>query len=209
MENEIFKEDNVAKAYLRLSMPLVFSMVISLIYNLADTFFIAQTKDTNIVAGVALGAPVFTALMAVGNIFGQGGSSLISRLLGKKDTAGARRASAFCFYGALLSGIVIGAAMLALRTPLLYIMGANEETFSHASDYFIYLAIGAPVIILSFIHSNLLRAEGMSKEFMIGTILGALVNIVLDPIFISVLGWPGAQRLPQSPDTHAQTFSLP
>lgn len=84
MENEIFKEDNVAKAYLRLSMPLVFSMVISLIYNLADTFFIAQTKDTNIVAGVALGAPVFTALMAVGNIFGQGGSSLISRLLGKK-----------------------------------------------------------------------------------------------------------------------------
>lgn len=189
MENEIFKEDNMAKAYLRLSMPLVFSMVISLIYNLADTFFIAQTKDTNIVAGVALGAPVFTALMAVGNIFGQGGSSLISRLLGKKDTAGARRASAFCFYGALLSGIVIGAAMLALRTPLLYIMGANEETFSHASDYFIYLAIGAPVIILSFIHSNLLRAEGMSKESMIGTILGALVNIVLDPIFISVLGW--------------------
>lgn len=189
MENEIFKEKNLAKAYLRLSMPLVFSMVISLIYNLADTFFIAQTKDTNIVAGVALGAPVFTALMAVGNIFGQGGSSLISRLLGRKDISGTRRVSAFCFYIALLFGVVIGTVLFLLRTPLLYIMGANEETFAHASDYFIYLAIGSPVIILSFIHSNLLRAEGMSKESMMGTILGALVNIVLDPVFISVLGW--------------------
>ncbi len=189
MENVIFEEPRVSKAYLRLSVPLVLSMVVTLIYNLADTFFVAQTNDTNIVAGVSLGAPLFTLLMAVGNIFGQGGSSLISRLLGQKDKAGVRHVSSFCFYVTIVSGIVIGIFMMLFRVPLLYLIGANDETFAHASDYFVYLAIGAPIIMLSFIHSNLLRSEGMSKESMAGTILGAVVNIILDPIFISALKW--------------------
>lgn len=73
MENEIFNETRVSRAYIRLSLPLVLSMVVTLIYNLADTFFVAQTNDTDIVAGVSLGMPLFTMLMAVGNIFGQGG----------------------------------------------------------------------------------------------------------------------------------------
>ena len=80
MENAIFEEKKVSKAYMKLSLPLVLSMTVSLIYNLADTFFVAQTQNTNIVAGVSLCAPLFTTLMALGNIFGQGGSSLISRL---------------------------------------------------------------------------------------------------------------------------------
>lgn len=189
MEQGIFQETNVPKAYIRLSLPLVLSLVVTLIYNLADTFFVAQTNDTNIVAGVSLGMPLFTMLMALGNIFGQGGSSLISRLLGQKDTRGIRHASAFCFYVAIVLGILVGALMLVFRTPILYLIGASAETFSHASDYYIYLAIGAPVIILDFIHSNLLRSEGLSQQSMIGTILGAVVNIILDPIFIWVLGW--------------------
>lgn len=189
VENEIFQETNVAKAYIKLSVPLVCSMVVTLIYNLADTFFVAQTNDTNIVAGVSLGMPVFTLLMAMGNIFGQGGSSLVSRLLGQQDEEGVRRTSAFCFYITILVGLVMGVCMLLFRVPLLAVIGASPETFSHASDYYVYLAIGAPIIMLSFIHSNLLRSEGMSKESMAGTILGAVVNIVLDPIFISVWGW--------------------
>lgn len=189
MENEIFNDPKISKAYIRLSLPLVFSMVVTLIYNLADTFFVAQTNDTNIVAGVSLGAPVFTFLMALGNIFGQGGSSLISRLLGQQDEQSVRRTSSFCFYVTLITGIIMTAIMLIFRVPLLYLIGANAESFSHASDYYIFLAIGAPAVMLSFIHSNLLRSEGMSKESMIGTISGALVNIILDPIFISMLGW--------------------
>lgn len=189
MENQIFNEPRVEKAYLRLSVPLVLSMVVTLIYNLADTFFVAQTNDTGIVAGVSLGMPLFTLLMAVGNIFGQGGSSLISRLYGRKDEEGVRRVSAFCFYVTILTGVIFGIVMLVARVPLLYIIGADEETFYHASGYYTYLAIGAPVIMLSFIHSNLLRSEGMSKESMEGTVLGAVVNIALDPVFISVLGW--------------------
>lgn len=192
MENEIFKNEKVSKAYIRLSLPLVFSMVVTLIYNLADTFFVAQTNDTDIVAGVSLGMPVLTLLMALGNIFAQGGASLVSRLLGQNDRQAIRRASSFCFYITILIGIVIAVIMLVFRAPVLYVIGASEETFSHASDYYTYLAIGAPVTMLSFIHSNLLRSEGMSKESMIGTVLGALVNIVLDPIFISAIGWGAA-----------------
>lgn len=187
MANDIFMEPKVSKAYLKLSLPLVFSMVVTLIYNLADTFFVAQTNDTAIVAGVSLAAPVFTFLMAFGNIMGQGGSSLISRFLGKQDMKGVRQVSSFCFYITLAVGVVIGALMLIFRVPLLYLIGANEETFFHASSYFTVLSIGAPAVILSFIHSNLLRCEGMSKESMMGTVGGAVVNIILDPILISVL----------------------
>ena len=192
MENAVFTETKVSKAYLRLAIPLVFSMAVGLIYNLADTFFVAQTNDTNIVAGVSLGMPLMTALMAIGNVYAQGGSSLISRLLGKQDLQGVRHASSFCFYGAIFTGIVIGLGLLVFRVPMLSLLGANEETFGHASDYYLYLAIGAPVIVLTYIHSNLLRAEGMSKESMLGNVVGSVVNIVLDPIFISVLGWDAA-----------------
>lgn len=189
MENEIFNDPNVSKAYIRLSLPLVLSMVVTLIYNLADTFFVAQTGNTNLVAGVSLGMPIFTLLMAIGNIFGQGGSSVISRLLGQQNVREIRRVSSFGFYITIILGVVFAAFMLIFRASLLNVLGADSDTFFHASNYYTYLVIGAPVIMLSFIHSNYLRSEGMSKESMIGTILGAVVNIILDPVFISVLDW--------------------
>ena len=184
----IFEGASIPKTCLQLSLPLVFSLVITLIYNLADTFFVAQTNDTNIIAGVSLGAPVFTLLMAVGNIFGQGGSSLISRFMGQDDRVGMRHVSAFCFYTAIFSGLALTAVMLLFQTPLVYAIGANEETFAYASAYYRVLAIGAPAVLLSFIPSNLLRAEGLSKESMIGTVSGAIMNIVLDPVFIFFFG---------------------
>jgi len=194
MENNIFNGQNVAKSYIKLSLPLVLSMVITLIYNLADTYFIAQTNNTNLVAGVSLGAPIFTLLMAIGNIFGQGGTSLISRLLGQNDQQNIEKVSSFCFYMSIIVGIVMTVIMLIFRVPLLYLIGASSDTFQYASDYYIFLAIGSFVIILSYIHSNFLRAEGMSKESMSGTVLGSIVNIILDPILISFfnLGASGA-----------------
>lgn len=194
MENNIFNGQNVAKSYIKLSLPLVLSMVITLIYNLADTYFIAQTNNTNLVAGVSLGAPIFTLLMAIGNIFGQGGTSLISRLLGQNDQQNIEKVSSFCFYMSIIVGIAMTVIMLIFRVPLLYLIGASSDTFQYASAYYIFLAIGSFVIILSYIHSNFLRAEGMSKESMSGTVLGSIVNIILDPILISFfnLGASGA-----------------
>lgn len=188
MENNIFQDTNVVRSYFKLSIPLVLSLVVTLIYNLADTFFVAQTGDTNIIAGVSLGAPVFTLLMSFGNIFAQGGSSLLSILMGKNREDEVRRVSSFCFYTLVATGVVIGLLMLIFRTPVVMLLGADADTLASTKDYYTWLAIGAPAIMVSFVHSNLLRAEGKSTESMIGTIAGAVVNIILDPIFISVLG---------------------
>lgn len=188
-EKNIFDTDRLIPTYFKLALPVVFSMVITLIYNLADTYFIAKTNDAMLVAGVSLCAPLFTALMAVGNIFGQGGSSLISRLLGAGDQNSVRRVSAFCFYLSILTGVVIAAPMLLLRRPILGLLGASPETYRYAESYYTVIVSGAPLVILSFIHSNLIRSEGMSALSMLGTVSGSLLNIVLDAVFISVLGW--------------------
>ena len=137
---------------------------------------------------MSLCAPVFTALMAFGNIYGQGGSSLISRLLGQKDREGVKRVSSFCFYIALVTGVVLAVLMTVFNRPLLTLLGADNHTMPHAFRYYIVLVVCAPVMVLSFIHSSLVRCEGMSTESMIGTVLGAVINIILDPILISVVG---------------------
>ena len=115
MENELFEKAPVPKAYFSLALPVVMGMVVSLVYNMVDTYFIAQVGNTDLIAGVSLSAPVFTALMALGNIFGLGGSSVISRLFGKKNDEDGKRLSAFCFYGALLCGVAVAAVLLLLR----------------------------------------------------------------------------------------------
>ena len=187
-----FDTERLIPTYFHLALPVVFSMVVTLVYNLADTFFIARTNDPMLVAGVSLCAPLFTALMALGNIYGQGGSSLISRLLGGGDRESVRRVSAFCFYLALLTGAVIAVPMLLLRRPVLGLLGASANTLAHAEAYYAVIVAGAPLVILSFIHTNLMRSEGMSMPSMICTVSGSLLNIALDPIMISGLGW-GAQ----------------
>lgn len=187
--DSIFDLQHPYRTYFKMTLPSVLGMVVTLIYNLADTFFIAQTNDTAMIAGVSICAPVFTTLMAFGNIYGQGGSSLISRLLGQNDREGTERVSSFCFYISLVTGAVLAVLMLLFRAPLLNILGASAETYSHASAYYTVLAIGAPLTVLRFIHSNLVRCEGMATESMIGSMAGTVLNIVLDPILISGLGW--------------------
>ena len=187
--DSIFDLDHLYRTYFKMALPSVFGLMVSVVYNLADTFFIAQSNDTALIAGVSLCAPVFTALMAFGNIYGQGGSSLISRLLGQDDREGTGRVSSFCFYVALATGVVLAALMMLFRVPLLGILGATAETMPHAHAYYTVLAIGAPATVLNFIHSNLVRCEGMATQSMIGSIGGTVINIILDPILITTVGW--------------------
>lgn len=186
--DSVFDTRHLYRSYFKMAFPVVLGLAVTLIYNLADTYFIARTNDTSLIAGVSLCSPVFTALMAFGNIYGQGGSSLISRMLGKQDANGVKRVSSFCFYVALVTGIVLAVAMSVFSRPILTLLGADAETMPHAFDYYIVLVTCAPVVVLSFIHSNLVRCEGMSMESMLGTVIGAVVNIILDPILISAVG---------------------
>lgn len=186
--DSLFDTKHLYRSYFKMAFPVVLGLVVTLIYNLADTYFIAQTNDTNLIAGVSLCSPVFTALMAFGNIYGQGGSSLLSRMLGKQDMNGVKRVSSFCFYIAIVTGSVLAIVLSVFNKPVLTLLGADIETMPYAFDYYIVLAICAPIIVLSFIHSSLVRCEGMSTESMIGTVIGAVINIVLDPILISIVG---------------------
>ncbi|MBP5729424.1 MAG: MATE family efflux transporter [Clostridia bacterium] len=184
--------ERIIPTYFHLALPVVVGSIITIIYNLADTYFIAQTNNAKLVAGVSVCSPLFMILMAFGNIYGQGGSSLISRLLGKQATEDVGRVSAFCFYAALATGAVIGGLMFLFRSPLLKLLGASPETLPYAREYGTVLMLGGPLIVVNFIHMNLLRCEGMSGLSMCGTAIGAVVNVILDPLMIRSMGAAGA-----------------
>lgn len=178
--------------YFRLSLPVVLGSIITIVYSLADTYFIAQTGNTQLIAGVSVCAPIFTILMAFGNIFGQGGSSLVSRLMGRNRPEDVRKVSAFCFWAALAVGAVIGGVLLIVRDPFLSLLGAGTGILPYAREYATILLIGAPFVVVNFIHMNLLRCEGMAGLSMCGTLIGAVVNMILDPLMIPGMGAAGA-----------------
>ena len=132
MENELFEHAPVPKAYFTMALPVVMGMVVNLVYNIVDTFFIARTQNAQLVAGVSLCAPIFTLMIALGDIFGLGGSSLISRLFGEKKDEEGKRASGFCFYAAILCGVLVTILLLLLKTPVLHLLGATDETIGYA-----------------------------------------------------------------------------
>ena len=187
MKQDLFEKAPIPKAYFSFAIPLVLGNIVTLVYNMVDTYFVAKTGNTNIIAGISLCAPIFTLLIALGDIFGLGGCSFISRLLGEKNEEAGRRVSVFSYYGALLFGVIIAAFLLIFRTPVLTLLGANEDTFVFASQYYTWLVLGAPFIVLNFVPMNQLRAVGLSKESVGSTIAGTIVNIILDPIFIFTL----------------------
>ena len=178
--------------YFRLSLPVVLGSIITIVYSLADTYFIAQTGNTQLIAGVSVCAPIFTILMAFGNIFGQGGSSLVSRLMGRNRPEDVRKVSAFCFWAALAVGAVIGGVLLIVQDPFLSLLGAGTGILPYAREYATILLIGAPFVVVNFIHMNLLRCEGMAGLSMCGTLIGAVVNMILDPLMIPGMGAAGA-----------------
>ena len=188
MQNELFESASGPKAYMKLALPVVLSMMVSLVYNMVDTYFIALTGKQELVAGVSLAAPIFTLMIAFGDIFGLGGSSLISRLFGEKREEEAKRASAFCLWAAIGFGIFVTIVLLVFRTPILKLLGTDAATFEYAGEYYTWIAVGAASIILGLVPSNILRTEGLAMQAMAGSILGSIVNIILDPVFIFGLG---------------------
>lgn len=181
---ELFENAPVWKAYFTISLPVVFSMVVTLVYNMVDTFFVAGTQNASLVAGVSQCTPLFMLMLALGDIFGLGGSSLISRLFGQKDDETARNVSGFCFYAAIVCGLIVTVLMFAFQGPVLRVLGATSDTLKYASQYYFWIALGAPLIILSLTPSNIIRTEGLAMQSMIASVAGSIVNIALDPLFI-------------------------
>ncbi len=186
--NALFETTPVPKAFLTLALPVVMSKIISMIYNMVDIYFIGRTGNAHLVAGVSICAPVFLLMVSLGDLFGLGGSSVMSRLFGQKKDEDGKRVSSFTFYSAIATGVLITVIMLIFQTPILHMLGAEGEVLSYAAEYYIWIALGAPFIILTLIPTNQLRTEGLANIAMIGSIVGSVVNIVLDPVFIFGLG---------------------
>lgn len=191
---DLFQNAPISKSVFQMAIPTVISSLVLVIYNMADTFFIGQTHDPLQVAAVSLTNAVFVMYMAIAQLLGIGGSAVISILLGKGESEKAKNASAFCFYGSLIFGVIAGIAILLFMDPLLMILGSRSETYQYSKDYLFYIAVGAPFILLANTFGHAVRGEGASKASMIGGMLGTIVNIILDPVFILVfhMGTAGA-----------------
>lgn len=186
---QLFEHAPVPKAVAVMAVPTMISMLVVVIYNMADTFFIGQTGDPMQVAAVSLATPVFMVFMALGNLFGIGGSSAISRALGERNVERARNISSFCCYGSLGLGVIMALIFLVGMNGILKLIGASENTIGYARDYLTYIAFGGPFIMFGTAFGNILRGEGAAKESMIGNMIGTVTNIVLDPVMILGLGW--------------------
>lgn len=181
---QVFENMPVAKAVLVNAVPALLSMLVTLVYNVADTFFIGQTGNEMQVAAVSLATPVFLLFMAVGTLFGIGGTSVISRAFGEGKEFYARSVSSFCFWMSVITGVICILVFLFGMDYILRWIGASGNTEGYARAYLFYVAWSAPLVIISTAFSNIVRAEGKSTEAMNGVMIGTLLNIALDPIFI-------------------------
>ena len=166
MENnknlEVFSSMPVPKAVMKNALPAMAAMLMVLVYNLADTFFIGQTHNALLVAAVSLATPVYLIFMSIGTLFGIGGTSVISRALGEGKKEKARKSCAFCFWGCVFVGILLAALILIFIDPILNLIGASADTYEYAKSYLSIIVFAGPFVLISNCYGNVIRTEGES-----------------------------------------------
>lgn len=187
---DVFRGLSAPRAIAKFAIPTILSQLVTLLYNLADTFFVGHTNDPSQVAALTLSFPLFMSLTMVGNLFGIGANSFISRSLGQGDRERASHASTFAFYGALCSVLLLIAVLWTFMTPILAVIGAvTAETFRATRDYLTWtVLLGGIPTVSALMLGHLIRAEGNTKQASIGMALGGFLNIGLDYIFVPILG---------------------
>ena len=184
----LFESTSVVKALLIMAIPTIVSQLITMIYNLADTFFIGMTNDPYKVAAASVVSILFFILTSLANLFGVGGGSLMSRLLGEKKENDAKRVGVFSIYGSLVIAIIYSLVCFIFTEPLARLLGASNNTIGYASSYLFWVVVvGAIPSTISMTLSFLLRSAGYSKESGIGLAIGGIANIILDPLFMFVI----------------------
>ena len=195
-QEAIFRDLPVPAALRTMVLPAVISQLIVLIYNMADTFFVGQTNDPYMVAGTSLILPLFNITLCLASLTGVGGGSLIARLLGQGREDEARRVSVFSLWVGGLIAALFSLGMALFMAPVLGLLGAGEHTYRYASQYAVcVIVLGGVPTVLSNVLSNLFRSIGRSRAAGAGIILGGLLNIALDPLFMFVLLPRGSEVL--------------
>ncbi|MCH5298423.1 MAG: MATE family efflux transporter [Ruminococcus sp.] len=191
MNKSVLQYDKMTKTpvstlIIKLSIPTIISMLVTNIYNLADTAFVGQLGNSASGAvGVVFG--FMAILQALGFMFGNGSGSIISRMLGNKDTVNASKIASTGFFSALASGVLVSVLSFVFLGPLVTFLGSTETIAPYAQTYISFILVAAPFMTTSFLMNNILRYEGKATLGMIGLLVGAVLNIVGDPIFMFVL----------------------
>lgn len=187
-EQKVFQEMPEMQSVLTLAVPTVLSQVITVIYNLADTYYIGRTGNPDMVAAVSVCMTLMLLMTGMANLFGIGGSSVIARCLGFRDFRRARQVSAFAVWGGLGFVTVYALLLLLMNQFLLTLLGADDSTLEYCHSYMIWTCVagGIPTVMNPLL-AHLIRSEGAAKEASFGVSMGGVLNIVLDPLFMFVI----------------------
>lgn len=184
-----FEKASISKAVAHFAVPMMLGTSMSVVYSILNAFFIGTLNNTAMLSALALTLPLFSVIMALGNLIGIGSSTFISRLLGEKRINDVKHVSSFAFYSSLLLGLIVIVAGIFFMEPIVHGLGATPDSAGFTQDYVQIMVFGSPFIVLFFTLENIVRAEGSAITSMIGMILSVVVNIILDAIAIFMLHW--------------------
>ncbi len=185
--SSVFEGKSITKTILKIGVPAMLGQLATLIYNLADTYFVSLTKSAEQIAAVTLCVPVLLIIMSIACVFGMGGSSVIARQLGEGNKDYSAKCLNFCIYSIAIAGLLTLALGLLVLTPFSYVIGADDGNLGYTRDYLKWIFMGAPFVMLANGFPHVLRAIGLIKESTIGIVIGNAINIVLDWVFIVLL----------------------
>lgn len=188
-QTDIFMEPHLPTAIRQLALPAMLGQLTTLIYNIIDTYFVSLTQNPDMIAAVTLCAPVLLIIQACGAIFGTGGSSIIARLLGKKDRKSAETVAIYCLYTPIISSLIIMIFGLLLNGHIVNIIGADADNAVFSHNYLTLIFIGTPFLIFSNSEIHIFRSAGCIRQATLGQIIGTIFNIIFDFLFIVILGW--------------------
>lgn len=185
---EIFETRPISSALAKMAVPTIVSQLITLVYNIADTWFIGQTNNPYMVAASSLVLTIFLMTSAIANLFGVGGGSLVVRLLGRKDEEEAKKVASLSLVLAIVFSLLFSALCLIFMNPLLRLLGASDHTIGFARQYLIFVVVigGLPTVLANTM-SAMVRNIGYSKEAGFGLGMGGILNVILDPIFMFMI----------------------
>ncbi|MDK0649886.1 MATE family efflux transporter [Clostridium perfringens] len=181
------KDEPIKKAIAHLSIPMMIGMSAGTIYNVINAYFIGLMNDTAMISAITLGLPIFTVLMAFGNMFGVGGGTFITRLVAKNEDEKAKKVAGYTFYASIISGILLGIIAFLSIGPIVKLLGADANTLSYTTQYSTTLFTSGFSIILNFALEQIVRSEGDSKESMYGMFISVIISTILDVLFILIL----------------------
>lgn len=185
MGNEaLFRDKPVWKAIFTLAIPAVLTVLIMVIYHMADMFFIGKLGDDTQIAAVSVVSPVFSLATAAGTMLGAGGCAAIAKALGARKKQEAQAVGSLCIWGSLLFGVAFAAVIIPAAAPILRLLGATEDMAAYSAAYLRILALGVPVMLFSTTMGSVVRAEGAAVQGMLCNIAGTVTNLLLDPLFI-------------------------